>query len=123
LPEDVGLVVAVEIAGAFDRPDRRIGEADNAAAIDGRSVHLPSIDLAGDRVPPEQVGLVVPIEIVRRPCSGRLRNGNVDQTVLELQPLDAVKGILSFALVRIGSQRGDGDREFGPDDFIVRVVQ
>src|SRR5208282_415348 len=84
VPEQVGPTVAVEVAGADDRPGgRHGGDVRRGGVQDRGAVHLPDRHVAG-RVVPENVGFAVAVEVALaddRPGTGRyggdIRGGGV----------------------------------------------
>src|SRR5208283_1318194 len=83
-PQNVAHAVAVEVAGADDRPcGRHGGDVRRGGIQDRGAVHLPDRHVAG-RVVPKQVGIAVAVEVALpddRPSAGRyggdVRGGGV----------------------------------------------
>src|SRR5208282_3861312 len=75
-PQNVAHAVAVEVAGADDRPGGRHGGDVRGGGVQDRgAVHLPDRHVAG-RIVPKQVGIAVAVEVVLpddRPGAGRYR--------------------------------------------------
>src|SRR6185437_14075151 len=63
LPQDVGMAVAVEVAGSDRVPAWPRNGAHRPAADDVAPVHLPDRDLAGASVLPQDVRMAVAIEV------------------------------------------------------------
>src|SRR5207302_1519076 len=92
-PHDVGLAVAVEVAYAFHLP-AVVAHRPNEAfgRLDGGAIHEVEVVLPGARVPPQDVGLAVAVEVADA-CHGPVGIGHGAQIPLARQDLRAVHRI------------------------------